>query len=250
MITFRDIVFSKYFAKEQANMRGDCHMGNWLFFIAGTIGIAVKNGYSYGLPKWVHQDFFVNELPLREGDESNYQLVDIPWGFHGFDIPDNSSIFGYMQSEKYFEHCEDLIRHYFTIKAPIAPIKDTIFVHYRAYNKTLKYMFTFLDRDYYLTAINQFPQKRVIVLTDNIPVAQSVIGTGVEYMSNTPIEDFYLLCNADYVVMSNSSFSWWGAWLSKAQTVCPRKWFNPTWGDTPGVPNDTKDIYCKDWIKI
>ena len=248
MITFRERLFNEWHKGQKIDKNGDdCGIGNILFFIAGTIGIATKNGYTFGLPRWVGSDYFVNPIPLPE--EIEYTDIDLPWGFNGFDIPDNSNIFGWMQSEKYFEHCEDLIRYYFTMKKVIEPIKDAVIIHYRAYNNVSE-MLVPLQHDYYMKALEQLPKKRVVVVTDNIARARNVIGEGVEYISNTPIEDFYIVSNADYLVMSNSSFSWWGAWLSKAVTVCPKQWIPPTWGDTPGVPNSSKDICCKNWIEI
>lgn len=246
MITFRKFIFEDWKKKQSVTRKGDdCSIGNMLFFIAGTIGIATKNGYTFGLPRWNGSEFFVNQPPLPE--DINYTEVDLPWGFNGFDVPDNTSIFGWMQSEKYFEHCEELIRSYFKMKPIIEPIKDTILVHYRAYNPAVYNMLVPQTKAYYMKALAELPKKRVVVITDNITEARNVIGENVEYQTNTPIEDFYLLCNADYLVMSNSSFSWWGAWLSRAQTVCPKNWIPPTWGDVPGVPNDQKDIFCKNW---
>ena len=35
-------------------------------------------------------------------------------------------------------------------------------------------------------------------------------------MNNTnEVEDLYCLTQCDDIIMSNSSFSWWGAWLGK-----------------------------------
>ena len=122
MITFRSEWFNN---RPKADVRGDNTFGNILFFIASTIGIAIKNDYEYGFPEWNNQEYFVNRLPKVK--EQLFTTVDIPEGnFLGFDIPDNSSIWGYMQSEKYFEHCKDLIRHYFTLKPLVEPYKDCI----------------------------------------------------------------------------------------------------------------------------
>jgi hypothetical protein len=249
MITFRKFLFDGWHKDQSITTNGhDCGIGNILFFIAGTIGIATKNGYSYGLPKWVGSEYFVNPIP--EPEEREYTEIDLPWGFNGFDIPDNSNIFGWMQSEKYFEHCEELIRNYFIMKPIIEPIKDTIIIHYRAYKKADAQYLVPLQRDYYMEALKHMPDKDVVVITDNINRAKEVLGNEFKFISNTPIEDFQLLRNADYVVMSNSSFSWWGAWLSQAQTICPKNWIPPTWGDIPGIPNDQKDIFCNKWTVI
>lgn len=241
MITFREEWFSN---RPKADRRGDNTFGNILFFIASTIGIAIKNGYTYGFPKWNNQEYFINPLPTIQPGE--YKYIEIPEGnFYGFNIPDNTSIFGYMQSEKYFSHCKDLIRYYFTLKDQgETPYKDCILIHCRNYApEHLAMGFNNMDRDYYLNALKYFPSKKVIVITDNLQNAKNTIKEDFEYVSNNPIKDFYLLTKAEYIIGSNSTFSWWGAWLSKAKAVFPANWF-------PELPVKTDDVNCENWIKI
>ena len=47
------------------------------------------------------------------------------------------------------------------------------------------------------------------------------------------------MCNGH--IIANSTFSWWGAWLSGANTVAPKQWFGPR-----GMP-EWSDIYCENW---
>jgi hypothetical protein len=240
MITFREEWFNN---RPKANIRGDNTFGNILFFIASTIGIATHNGYEYGFPEWNNREYFPNKLPKVK--LSDYQPIDIPEGdFYTFDIPDNSSIWGYMQTEKYFAHCADLIRYYFTLKKICNPFTDCILIHYRNYHPDyLKMGFTNMPKEYYIEALKQMPDKRRIVVTDNIDEAYKTLGDGFEYTNNTPIEDFYLMCNAENLIISNSTFSWWGAWLSNARIVAPKSWF-------PGLRISTKDVIPDRWIKI
>ena len=233
MITYEA---GKFTERPVADQTGDCSLGNILFYIASTIGIAVKNGYSFGFPEWNNSKFFANPLP--EVIKYDFPRLDVGWGFNGFNVLDNVSLLGYMQSEKYFEHCPNLIRYYLTLKDLAEPIKDTIFIHYRNCidEGTLIYPAT---RDYYLKALTFLPKKEVVVITDNIEKARQVIGLDCRYISSTPIMDFYLLSHAHYLVMSPSSFSWWAAWLSQAVTVAPPRWF---------ATLDEKDLYCKRWI--
>jgi hypothetical protein len=224
--------------------KADCSLGNILFQIASVIGIATKNGYDYGFSPWVNQEYFVNPLPEKKGVfkkwevNKNYKGFDI--GFQGFEIPDNSEIAGYLGSEHYFEHCKDLIRFYFTMKEICKPIKDTIIIHYRNYNLPAWYA---LDHNYYQKAVKRLPQKPILVVTDNIDAAYKAIKIQCDYTSNAPIIDFYVGCHADYIVMGNSSFSWWWAWLSRALTVAPLNWYDGPFKDCP-----RNDLYCKDWI--
>ena len=69
-----------------------------------------------------------------------------------------------------------------------------------------------------------------------------------EVISNTMEKDFVLLNSAKYLVISNSSFAWWAAWLNnntEKKVIIPSAWFGPAYAN-----HDTKDLYCENWIKI
>jgi hypothetical protein len=106
-------------------------LGNAMFQIASTVGIATKKGYEYAFPHWMNFDakdrfnsqedihvykFFEKKLPYYDQDLPILPDHFVHFGFHGFDIPDNVSLSGHMQSELYFEHCAGLIRYYFRMK--------------------------------------------------------------------------------------------------------------------------------------
>jgi len=234
---------------KRADSKADCSFGNVLFTIAGIIGVATKNRYSYGFYPWVNQEYFVNKLPeVGNAHFDNFQnpitFQGFDVGFCGFDIPDNVKINGYFGSEKYFEHCKNLIRYYFTMKDLCGCYKDCIIIHCRNYNDDCAGIQP-LPRKYYLDALKKMPDKKVIVITDNIDKAKATIKKDFIYVSNTPIIDFYLLTKAEYLIMGNSTFSWWGAWLSNAKTVAPANWYSGIFKDCP-----TKDLYCKEWEVI
>lgn len=225
----------------------DASLGNRLFRIAGIIGIATKNGYQYGFPKWINQEFFVNPLPVFEGClkprrvQPNFAGYD--FGFCGFDYPDNISLDGEFGSHKYFEHCESFIRYYFKMKPQCEVYKNRVIIHYRNYPARFPAWYR-LGSEYYKAAIKKLPSLPLLVVTDNIDAAYKATGLKCDYTSNTVIKDFYILCNADYLVMANSTFSWWGAWLSKAETVAPINWFTGEFKNAP------IDLYLKNWTVI
>ena len=50
------------------------------------------------------------------------------------------------------------------------------------------------------------------------------------------------MANCDHLVISNSTYSWWGSFLSKSKiTVGPKKWFTNQEGS---------DIMLDEWIQI
>ena len=53
------------------------------------------------------------------------------------------------------------------------------------------------------------------------------------------------MSQCDSVIMSNSSFSWWGLfWEKKEKIICPDKWYGPR------GPKDSEDIYEDSWLKV
>ena len=60
------------------------------------------------------------------------------------------------------------------------------------------------------------------------------------------VEDLFALSQCDSIIMSNSSFSWWGAFLGKTKekVICPIKWYGPK------GPQDFHDLYEDKWIRV
>ena len=43
--------------------------------------------------------------------------------------------------------------------------------------------------------------------------------------SKSDLEDLYILSKANNLIISNSTFGWWGAWLGEGNVVAPLNWF-------------------------
>ena len=62
--------------------------------------------------------------------------------------------------------------------------------------------------------------------------------------SEKDYEDLRLMLHCKHFIIANSSFSWWGAWLSNNpnKIVCaPKRWFRSA---------DEGDIVPKSWIRV
>lgn len=242
---------------------------NQMFQIAGTIGLAIKHGYSYGFPAWKNfdhaerfgstedidlQKYFKNPIP--QVDAIGYLDRPIPWGYHpGMHIPDNVSLSGHMQSEKYFSHCKDIIQHYFTMKDEV-DMEDICAIHIRLGDYDNHYH-PRLGVRYYSEAIDQFPKsQRFIVFSDDMEAAfeilkglsPSIMFSGTE---SSYIKDFSVMKNCKYFIIGNSSYSLMAAILGRhpdKKIVCPSNWFGPAWGS--GYKEMSKDIYPENAIVI
>ena len=64
--------------------------------------------------------------------------------------------------------------------------------------------------------------------------------------NSNEVEDMYSLSQCENIIMSNSSFSWWGSWLGKTKRkiISPDCWFGPK------IQKDYEDRFNKKWIKI
>ena len=69
--------------------------------------------------------------------------------------------------------------------------------------------------------------------------------------NRTEIFDFYFMTLLDGIITSNSTFSWWSAYLNKNKNkkiVAPKKWFEKKLNDA-GYKANHELLPC-DWIKI
>ena len=108
--------------------------------------------------------------------------------------------------------------------------------------------------EYYINAINYISkhveQPYFFVFSDEPEWAREnlKITFPITYInhntSQNDFEDMRLLSLCKQHIIANSSFSWWGAWLSRNDNkivIAPKKWFNE-------YKADTKDLYPDDWI--
>ena len=237
---------------------------NGLFQIASTIGIAVKNGYQYGFPRWQNYDhrnfnetedidvqkYFVNELPLLE-DIERYPERFIHWGYHGFDVPDNHSLVGHMQAPRYFMHCIDTIRHYFRMKDEPEQ-NDYVAIHFRGkdYYAGKENYHPQCTREYYQKAAALFPDGTQFVIFTDDKEGWEKLGIGGNVSSGADyIQDFKLMKRCKSFITSNSSYSLMAAILGEhpdKKIICPSIWF----GDAAGPHMTGQDCYPEGAIVI
>lgn len=273
-------------------------LGNQMFEYAALRGIAAKHGYDWTIPPHeeegienysLHYAFKMEDVKpenLRLVHNINYYQEE---HFHYSqryvdNCPDDSSLYGFFQSEKYFKHIEDVIRKEYTFHdAHLGPCKEMmesfegqepIMLHVRRGDANLtdprgfKWSYTQCGDqhptqtiEYYERALAEFDDDQpVIVFSDSVDwVEDQEFFEGDRFMvskptdkyddgSYTPYADLCLMSLCSHAIIANSSMSWWGAWLQtnpNKKVVAPKNWFGPAYAN-----KDTKDLYCPDWIVL
>lgn len=150
---------------------------------------------------------------------------------------------GFFQSEEYFLPVKDLVReqfrirekHRFDIRRITGNDHETIVVHVRRTdylkfgNDDLGYNLSLPDSYYQrCLATMDTAGKNILFLSDDIAYVKEKFGGPGAFFSenNSEIVDFQLLMQADYLVLANSSFSWWGAYLNDRvkRVLAPKHW--------------------------
>lgn len=255
-------------------------LGNQMFQYAALRGIAANKNYEWCIPN--HNEVVVDSLgnklrielfdcfELSGLNSNNIFLLDqghaplaIEKQFH-FDedlynlCSNEVSLYGFFQSEKWFSAIKNKIKEDFTFKKNILEpceeimegVKNPISLHIRRgdflINSGNHYN---LQLDYYEKALSHFDSDLNVIVFSDDPEwcnSQELFSDDRFLISekNSSYIDMCLMSLCKYHIIANSTFSWWGAWLSGSeQVIAPSKWFGPNNAD-----KNTKDLYPDNWL--
>jgi|TARA_B100000085_G_scaffold181088_1_gene165323 hypothetical protein len=255
---------------------------NQMFQYASLKGIARKTGVDLCIPNHFQEVddgignklrtelFGAFDLKVNIGLLNNGHAPVVKERFFHFDeelftmCPDHVSLIGYFQSEKYFKHIEDEIREDFTFKDEVLlPCKEMmesvdnpIALHIRRtdYLTNSENHFN-LPLAYYEAALKHFDDDRNVIVFSDDPAwcSEQELFSDDRFMISENTDNRVDLCLmslcSDFII-ANSSYSWWGAWLSNnknKKVIAPVQWFGKT-GYTKN--HDTKDLIPDDWTRI
>ena len=162
---------------------------------------------------------------------------------------------GYFQSEKYFKHIENDIRKLFGPKedalscwASTQHLYDNpVALHIRRGDFLINSVHHHnLSMKYYETALRAFGSDRqVIIFSDDTDwCKQQPLFEGDRFLvceGGGPYTDLYMMSKCDDFIIANSTFSWWGAWLSHNENklvIYPDRWFGPN-----NIDKSTADLF-------
>jgi hypothetical protein len=244
--------------------------GNQLFQISAVLGYAATHGCRPILPVWrceVSGRRYDQEFPLLKryyGKCSGALYWEPSFAYTALPFIFNVDLRGYFQSEKYFVHIRDqletLFREPLAIRAQLDGycakfgLSDFDAVHIRCFScaQRDKGPLDMLPDVYFSSALDEIAGSgALVVATDNKKRTQDFIKRYVAARRVHVLDfddhllDFFMLARANRIVISNSSFSWWAAYLGrrKQKIIAPQRyyWFgskdrrDPFW--------DTRDLY-------
>lgn len=177
------------------------------------------------------------------------------------ELQNDTYLFGYWQTEKYFkQYREDLLK-LITPKYPLsgeckhyinkAHECNSVAVHIRRGDYVK--LGICLDASYYQKAFEYIEQKIknvcYFIFSDDLDYAKRIFSSDkqrvfeyVKYASdNSTLDDFFIMKECKHIIMANSSFSWWAAWVNEnpAKIVI-----------YPGNNGVANDFYPLEWINV
>ncbi len=203
----------------------------------------------------------LRNVDLREGypicsevyHEPDHGYQPIPWS-------EDLMLYGYFQSEKYF--VPECVRRLFAVDDTTRKQLDTqygdilalqpVSINVRRGDYLQKQHYhPVCSMDYYEEAISRMGRNRHYLITsDDLDWCRShFTGDNFHFARQTnAATDLYLptLCTDN--ILSNSSFSWWGAWLNlnpEKRVIAPKKWYGARF-----TYIDTADLLPPRWEPI
>jgi hypothetical protein len=210
---------------------------------------------SVSLPKYVHPDAHL--------ETTDFAYLEVP-------LYDNTCYHGYFQSERYFLEV-DISKEFILKQSNIEYIKNkygelldkkNISLHYRLGGDRVKpamqHYHKNVSLDYYrraLELLSEYNQGEynILVFSDRVNDCKELLKpldypfVFIENENN--VIDFTFMSLCDINIISNSTFSWWAAYMNQSENkkvIVPKsEWFGPGYAHF-----NLKDTFPESWIKL
>lgn len=241
------------------------NLGNQMFQIASTSGIALKNNQNFSFPKWKYSLYFQKEFPEINKNE-NFKIVkEKSFNYNELKLENgNYDINGWLQTEKYFDmrNTRELFlfeeqfissllnKHefFFRKKTILISVRRGDFINH-------PYYFQLSFKFYFLALLENLPdweERNLIFTSDDMLYCKyhfSFLKNAFFLDELSAIEQLALGSQCDDFVISNSTFSWWIAWLGEKENskiIRPLKNFRGEFA----TKNDDSDYFPSRWISF
>jgi hypothetical protein len=236
------------------------HNKQYLYPLIGTDVIHFKDTI---FKKFDYFDGRIEDLNVNELEIFSEKIFD----YNPINPTDNKiNVFrGFYQSVKYFENHKTEIKEMFSPPQefidqciqdyPELSTGNVTVVNVRRGEDYLAqtHRHPVITEEFIYKALELIPNKEhIYVVSDNMPWCREALKIdNVKFVDYSGLDALWLLSLCKNFVISNSTFSWWGAFLgekSDSVVVAPDVWFGPDI-DTCGNYFE-RDIYKDNWIKL
>lgn len=216
-------------------------LGNQLFQISTVVAHGKRYGYGFAFPEWDYNKYLEIPLPRVSSIEGfkNFNERD-PWNYSAIPLENNLDLHGYFQNALYFD---DYKRDLLEILKPKSEILDGISQKIRDLGSK-RITAIHVRRGDYLKFPNHHPIPSIeyynssierlkpytdifMVFSDDIQWCKENLAGQFIYSEETDeFIDLYKMSMCDNFIIANSSFSWWGSYLSDkdGKVMAPSQW--------------------------
>jgi len=227
---------------------GGWGLANSLFQIATTMAIAHDNNTTYAFPddcafkrtRFDTECLFKNPLPWTKPSTDSIYKSGPRWGTGSiiYMKPPQSIadliIDGFFQSDQYFGHIRDQVVEAFALRpdkaeylrnkyADILSQPNACTLHVRRTDYFTAQEMRVLDIEYYRRLVSLFGDDTLFVIfSDDIPWCKAnfdFIPNKVFIEEGNDFLEMHLMSYFPNHIIANSTFSWWGAWLSDNNNI-------------------------------
>ena len=239
-------------------------LGNNMFQIAATLAVAKKSGDDVIFPhttyaghrgtRPVDLSMFGYNFPRGELPTGNTRHEEKDDNYSPIPSSKNMTLNGFYQSYQYFDDIkEDLIYKYFVPNDEIYERISTLEMSINAAGVSVRrgdYLMLqqnhcVLAEKYYNEALERYCQHcdQLFVFSDDFEWCRQMFGKHVVYVDGDAGSQLFLMSRMPNLVLSNSTFAWWGAYLNTqgGNIVMPDPWYGPNY-DGRG-----KGLYYPSW---
>jgi len=200
---------------------------------------------------------------------SNLQKIGLFYNFDRYYYPVRTPntelicLYGYFQSKKYFQEYERDLKNLLKISDPYSQKEIALLTLINSSNSIAisirlgdDYLadksLNIFEREYYIKSINYTKSKVdnpvYFIFSDAVDRVKSIFNFPEEFKyveGFNEYESLRLMYSCQHFIISNSSFSWWGAYLSNNNNkivIAPKKWYSDN--------DDEADIYNEEMLRI
>lgn len=219
--------------------------------------------YQRGAMKWLSRT-----LPFEKRFYIEQENNDFDSRLLALKVKKSIYLDGYWQSEDYFKDVEKIIRQDFDFRQPPIDRENQCIVQQMRERKAVGLHVRWFDEvdngsqrnvscEYYKRAIALMESKlgspHYFLFSDNLKATYDKIDlpknrtTSISYNKGDEnvCHDLWLMTQCRHFIMANSTFSWWGAWLSREKekiVICPGSRFTNcgvvTWNFDRQIPDN------------